>query len=127
MHKSILSAILTMVASDSSATASEKKLIEDLCSGRACPKHKTLIPRKEVLKLLGVSAPTLRKYIKNRYLTEIKLSSRKSRFDYDEVLLFAEQGPTDRATSMLLAAKFDSPIPVEKNPQVNRPPLKIGK
>lgn len=93
MNCDISSAILSMVRSDPKATSAEKKIIEDICTGKTANHiRKKLILRKEVLDILGVSPPTLRKYIQNGFLTEIKLSSRKSRFDYEQVVLFAEQG-----------------------------------
>ena len=93
MHDSICNAILTMVSNDPMASAAEKKIIEEVCTGKGLPvKRKKLILRKEVLNILGVSAPTLRQYIKKNLLKEIRLSCRKIRFDYDEVVSFAENG-----------------------------------
>ena len=93
MNSSISTAIVAMVRNDPLASDAEKKGIEDICTGKAFPqKRKKLLLRKDVLSILGVSEPTLRKYIRRGYLPEIKLSCRKSRFDYDQVMLFAEQG-----------------------------------
>ena len=92
MLDSIMNAILTLAKSDPDAKATEIKMIEDVCKGRLQEKPRKLIHRKDVLSILGVSAPTLRKYIKAGLVNEIKMSSRKSRFYYDEVISFAETG-----------------------------------
>ena len=92
MNDSISTAIITMVSNDPTASDAEKQGIEAICKGKVPQKRKKLILRKDVLSILGVSEPTLRKYIQRGYLPEIKLSCRKSRFDYEQVMLFAEQG-----------------------------------
>ena len=92
MLDSILNAILTLAKSDPDAKATNIKMIEDVCKGKLHEKPRKLILRKDVLNILGVSAPTLRKDIKSGLVNEIKLSSRKRRFYYDEVISFAENG-----------------------------------
>ena len=50
------------------------------------PRHRrTLISRKEVMKRLGLSAPTLRKLIRAGNIHVYALSPRKTRFDLEEV------------------------------------------
>jgi len=44
------------------------------------------------MEILGISRPTLRAYVNDGYLTQIKLSQRKIRFDEDELLHFANVG-----------------------------------
>ena len=44
------------------------------------------------MEILGISRPTLRAYVKSGFLTQIKLSQRKIRFDESEVLHFANTG-----------------------------------
>ena len=42
--------------------------------------------------MLGVSRPTLLQYIRDKKVREVRLSSRKVRFYYDEILDFAQNG-----------------------------------
>ena len=48
-------------------------------------KKRRLISRRETLAILGVSAPTLLKYIRQGLIHEYRMSPRKIRFDADEV------------------------------------------
>ena len=48
-------------------------------------KKRKLISRRETMKLLGVSAPTLLKYIRRGLIHEYRMSSRKIRFDANEI------------------------------------------
>jgi len=48
-------------------------------------KRRKLISRGETLALLGISAPTLRQYIRRGLVHEFRLSARKIRFDADEI------------------------------------------
>ncbi|MBR4718260.1 MAG: helix-turn-helix domain-containing protein [Lentisphaeria bacterium] len=51
-----------------------------------------LVNAKRAMEILGISRPTLRAYVNDGYLTQIKLSQRKIRFDEDELLHFANVG-----------------------------------
>ncbi len=92
MNIATKNAIMALIQSDPSANELERKVAADLCNGNLMHRKKRLILRKEVLQILGISIPTLRKYIRMGLVNEIKLSKRKSRFDYDEIIRFAENG-----------------------------------
>ncbi len=47
---------------------------------------------KEAMKLLGVSRPTLRAYVRQGNLTQVNVSPRKIRFYQDEVEQLADYG-----------------------------------
>jgi len=51
-----------------------------------------LINAREAMAILGVTRPTLRAYVKQGHLNQINISSRKVRFDADEVQHFANNG-----------------------------------
>lgn len=90
-------ATITMIArNDRSTTDDEIKIINSLKNG-ARPRRMKQINRKEVMTILGVSAPTLRKLIRLGKITEIKISQRKSRFDYEQVVAFLENGYSETA------------------------------
>ena len=91
MTPTTIEAITAIVKNDPSTTEEEKKLIRSLVNGPNA-RRKKMINRKETMQLLAVSAPTLRKLIKSGKITEIKISSRKSRFDYEQVVSFLENG-----------------------------------
>ena len=55
-----------------------------------------LIGAKEAMDLLSISRPTLRKYVHQGLITQVAFSSRKIRFDEDEIRRFASNGaPTE--------------------------------
>ncbi|MBQ9367729.1 MAG: helix-turn-helix domain-containing protein [Victivallales bacterium] len=58
---------------------------------QATPKRK-LITAKGAMEVLGVSRPTLREYVKRGVLEQINISSRKVRFDEEEVSRLAYNG-----------------------------------
>ncbi|MBR6056648.1 MAG: helix-turn-helix domain-containing protein [Victivallales bacterium] len=91
MTPATIEAISAIAKNDPTTTEEEKKLIRSLVNGTNT-RRKKMINRKEVMQLLAVSAPTLRKLIKSGKITEIKISSRKSRFDYEQVVSFLENG-----------------------------------
>ena len=92
MNIATKNAIRALIQSDPSVNDIERKAANDLCNGNLVLRKKRLILRKEVLQILGISIPTLRKYIRMGLVKEIKLSKRKSRFDYDEIIRFADNG-----------------------------------
>ena len=53
---------------------------------------RNLIDAWTAQEILGVSRATLRSYVKNGLLTQINISSRKVRFDEDEVRRLAYEG-----------------------------------
>ena len=91
MTPTTIEAITAIVKNDPTTTEEEKKLIRSLVNGPNA-RRKKMINRKEAMQLLAVSAPTLRKLIKSGKISEIKISSRKSRFDYEQVVAFLENG-----------------------------------
>ena len=92
MNIVLKNAFLAMAA-DPSCTAAEKRFIVDFCSGKfASAQPQTLIRRREVLQLLGVSEPTLRKYVRDGWIKEIRQSARKIRFAREQVLDFLHHG-----------------------------------
>ena len=54
--------------------------------------HRHLIGAKQAMEILGVSRPTLRSYVKQGFINQIAFSTRKVRFDEDEVRCFADNG-----------------------------------
>ena len=54
--------------------------------------HRHLIGARQAMAILGVSRPTLRGYVKQGFITQIGFSSRKVRFDEEEVRRFADNG-----------------------------------
>ncbi len=62
---------------------------------QAVPKRK-LVSAKEAQAMLGVSRPTLRAYVKRGVLEQINLSSRKVRFDEQQVSRMAYLGVEGR-------------------------------
>ena len=91
MTPTTIEAITAIVKNDPTVTEDEKKMIRSLINGTNA-RRKKMINRKETMQLLTVSAPTLRKLIKLGKITEIKISSRKSRFDYEQIVELLENG-----------------------------------
>jgi len=54
--------------------------------------HRHLIGARQAMEILGVSRPTLRAYVKQGFISQIGFSSRKVRFDEEEIRLFADNG-----------------------------------
>jgi len=54
--------------------------------------HRHLIGARQAMEILGVSRPTLRAYVKQGFISQIGFSSRKVRFDEDEIRRFADNG-----------------------------------
>ena len=51
-----------------------------------------LIEARDAMRILGVSRPTLKGYVKKGYISQIALSPRKIRFDEENIRHFAETG-----------------------------------
>lgn len=112
MNVATKNAIMALIQSDSSINELERKVANDLCNGNLMHRRKRLILRKEVLQILGISIPTLRKYIRMGLVKEIKLSKRKSRFDYDEIISFADNGvdtDSQRTINVTVNSDFTTP------------------
>lgn len=90
MHDSFLTTIITLVNAAPDLDEAQRKNILAACTRKNI--HRKMIKRKEVLALLGVSRPTLLQYIRDKKVREVRLSSRKVRFYYDEILDFAQNG-----------------------------------
>ena len=54
--------------------------------------HRHLIGARQAMEILDVSRPTLRAYVKQGFISQIGFSSRKIRFDEDEIRNFADNG-----------------------------------
>lgn len=54
--------------------------------------HRHLVGARQAMEILGVSRPTLRAYVKQGFISQIGFSSRKVRFDEDEIRRFADNG-----------------------------------
>lgn len=59
---------------------------------QATAPHRHLIGARQAMEILGVSRPTLRAYVKQGFISQIGFSSRKVRFDEDEIRRFASNG-----------------------------------
>jgi excisionase family DNA binding protein len=92
MVNTCLSAIIALVNTAPDIDEAQRKNILAACTRKNI--HRKMIKRKEVLALLGVSRPTLLQYIRDKKVREVRMSSRKIRFYYDEVLDFAQNGET---------------------------------
>lgn len=75
-------------------TVSNEKLESVLRNMRqTTAQHRHLIGAKQAMQILGgISRPTLRNYVKMGYISQIDFSSRKVRFDEDEIRNFADNG-----------------------------------
>jgi len=87
----VLKRILDMDETISQENAEE---ILSACTQAGPQKNITrhLIEVKEAMKILGVSRPTLKGYVKKGFISQISLSPRKIRFDEENIRHFAETG-----------------------------------
>lgn len=88
----LVSAIEGVLNSDPGITVEEKKRILKACRP---PKAGSPITAREAMKILGVSRPTLRTYVRRGLLTQRCRSSRSVRFDREEVERLANYGTTN--------------------------------
>ena len=90
MKKESIDLIGRILASDETVSA---ELRDSLLRAmrHAVPRRK-LVTAKEAQAMLGVSRPTLRAYVKRGVLEQVNLSSRKVRFDEQEVSRLAYRG-----------------------------------
>ena len=90
MTPATINAIQTLLKAD--ATVGEEQAANILRCCKQTTVRRRLITAREAMAVLAVSRPTLRFYVKQGYLQQINFSSRKARFDADEVQRFANNG-----------------------------------
>lgn len=85
-----LNTIQALLKADNTVTEEQAKSILRSCKQTNVRRH--LINAREAMSILGVSRPTLRAYVKQGLLEQVNFSSRKARFDFEEVQRFANNG-----------------------------------
>jgi len=90
MTQSTIDAIQALLRSDTTVTEEQAKGILRCCKQTTVRRH--LINAREAMAILGVTRPTLRAYVNQGHLQQLNFSSRKVRFDADEVQRFANNG-----------------------------------
>ena len=92
MKQETISGIRTFLAADE--TVPKDKIETILRSIRlTTAKHRHLIGARQAMEILGgISRPTLRSYVRKGYISQIGFSSRKVRFDEEEIRNFADNG-----------------------------------
>ncbi len=90
MTEVTLNTIQALLKADNTVTEEEAKCIIRSCKQSNTRRH--LINAREAMEILGVSRPTLRSYVKQGQLEQVNFSSRKARFDFEEVQRFANNG-----------------------------------
>lgn len=97
MRTETVSAIMTMAQADASMSKEQLDALAEICRGRGAIRRK-LIGARSVRELLGepegrpISAPTLRRYVRDGKINPIRLSSRKVRYDEREVQKLLNNG-----------------------------------
>ena len=84
--KETMALIERILAGDQNITSQEKENVLKACRQKA---RKTLISAKQAMAQLQISRPTLRAYVNQGLLHQVNFSSRKVRFDLEEVMNFA--------------------------------------
>ena len=91
MKQETIDVVRSILAADE--TVSKDKLESVLRNLRqTTAPHRHLIGARQAMEILGVSRPTLRAYVKQGIIEQIAFSSRKIRFDEDEIRRFASNG-----------------------------------
>lgn len=90
MKSTTLNLIKTILSGDETVSGEHAAIILRSCKQPTVRRH--LVNAKRAMEILEISRPTLRAYVKNGCLTQIKLSQRKIRYDESEVLHFANTG-----------------------------------
>ena len=90
MNQSTINAIESLLKADASVTEEQTANILRCCKQSKTRRH--LINAREAMTILSCSRPTLRFLVKQGRLQQINYSSRKARFDFDEVQNFANNG-----------------------------------
>ena len=98
MQKDTMNAIRALLAADRTATAEQIAHVLHACRQEK-PRRK-LIGAHEAQEILQISRPTLRAYAKEGLLHQINFSSRRVRFDEQEVYDLAYRGREEQAERM---------------------------
>jgi|GEM_PF-1988318 transposase len=97
MNDEVVAAIMTMAKADASMSQDRLDALAEICRGRGTIRRK-LIGARSVRELLGepegrpISAPTLRRYVREGKITPIRLSCRKVRYDEREIQKLLNNG-----------------------------------
>lgn len=116
MKQETFDVVRSILAADE--TVSKDKLESVLRNLRqtAAP-HRHLIGAKQAMQILGnISRPTLRSYVKQGFISQISFSSRKVRFDEEEIRIFADNGAPQ---SHSVRTNHDSTTPQPANGGTN--------
>lgn len=89
MKNTVFTAIRQLAQSDDLTVRQRRAILVALGE---MPERRELITSKAACQILGVSLPTLRKWVKLGYLKPIRFSARKIRFCKNEVLALANFG-----------------------------------
>ena len=84
-------AIESLVKADPTATGDERKAILNALRGNKNTRPK-LISKRQAAEICDSSTKSIDRYSERGYLTPIRFSKRKIRFDEDEILDFARNG-----------------------------------
>ena len=97
MKPETIDVVRSILAADGTVT---KDKIESVLRNlrQTTSRHRNLIGARKAMEILGVSRPTLRSYMKQGFITQIAFSSRKVRFDEDEIQHFADNGAPSAAS-----------------------------
>ena len=98
MTPATINAIQTLLKTD--ATVGEEQAASILRCCKQTTVRRRLINAREAMAVLAVSRPTLRALVKQGHLQQINFSSRKARFDADEVQRFANNGSSTGTNCM---------------------------
>ena len=90
MKQDTIDLITRLLDSDETVTPEMRDFVLR-ATRQSVPKRK-LISAKAAMELLGISRPTLREYVKHGVLEQVNVSSRKVRFDEQEVSRLAYGG-----------------------------------
>ena len=90
MTQTTINAIQALLKSDNTVTDEQAQKILNCCKMPTV--RRRLINAREAQKMLSCSRPTLRFLVKQGRLHQINFSSRRVRFDFDEVQRFANNG-----------------------------------
>lgn len=98
MTQTTINAIQALLKSDNTVTEEQAKEILKCCKMPIVRRH--LINAREAQSILSCSRPTLRLLVKQGRLQQINFSSRRVRFDFDEVQRFANNGASAEMTEV---------------------------
>ena len=115
MKQETIDVVRSILAADETVT---KDKIESVLRNlrQTTTQHRHLIGARQAMEILGVSRPTLRSYMKQGFISQISFSSRKVRFDEEEIRIFAENGAPQ---SHSVRTNHDSTTPQPANGGTN--------